>query len=110
MEKGVDDTLQTLTTLYHMHNERPFKIPVVLRNVINELFEATAYSTYQIIIFDIASNSVVANKVESVSDMEDRDRNWLGFDKFVDGHVNIIAFTRHEVDRTRFEQFITLGV
>ena len=48
---------------------------MVLRNVINELFEATAYSTYQIIIFDIASNSVVANKVESVSDMEDRDRN-----------------------------------
>lgn len=75
MEKCVDNTLETLSTLDHMHDEGPLKISVVLWNIVDELLEATAYSTYQIVILDIACNSVVPDQVQSVPDMKYWDRN-----------------------------------
>lgn len=85
----VDDPFKAFTTLDHVYNEHLLEVFAVLWNILMELLVATSNSAKELIVLYIKIDSLRANDIKLLLNVQDWDGNVVHTDAVLDEIVNV---------------------
>lgn len=85
----VDDPFKAFATLDHVYNEHLLEVFAVLWNILMELLVATSNSAKELIVLYIKIDSLRANDIKLLLNVQDWDGNVVHTDAVLDEIVNV---------------------
>ena len=107
--KLIDDPFETLAAaLYHVDDEHALEIPLILRNIVSELFVPSANSANKLFVGEFTGDSLRPNQIQVRFDPNDGDVDLELLDAVSYGFIDLIVGTGFKSDWGVFEEFVTL--
>lgn len=107
--KLIDDPFETLAAaLYHVDDEHALEIPLILGNIVSELFVPSANSANKLFVGEFTGDSLRPNQIQVRFDPNDGDVDLELLDAVSYGLIDLIVGTGLKSDWGVFEEFVTL--
>ena len=109
LHKLIDDPFETLAAaLYHVDDEHALEIPLILGNIVSELFVPSANSANKLFVGEFTGDSLRPNQIQVRFDPNDGDVDLELLDAVSYGFIDLIVGTGLKSDWGVFEEFVTL--